>query len=327
MATKVPKLRSAQDRTRIRGIRSSTIIKSFSDIARASSAPSTSETNSPIPPSVAHDLQQSITNNDSAMFMETIAKIVEALAPKHGNNRRNNTTPRNGVANDNEHADDTDGFDVSEQVHYPSLSFKVTSKILNHLIVDICGYHVLHKASAAGSVHIVMKALEAGADINYEDDLGRTPLHVAASCAHLSVCEALLLEGADTSVTDFKAWNVLHHAVEGSGLAVVKLFVASNLDVEYRCAQGMTALHWASYQGNSEIVEYLIDSSARIDALCKKDFTPLHYAVQANNLEVFDVLVNKGCRVSVSQPHQNIVELASIAFESVPHPKTFSANS
>jgi ankyrin repeat protein len=55
----------------------------------------------------------------------------------------------------------------------------------------------LHFASGIGSRPCVEIQLENGADINIQDESGRTPLHISIEKSHYELTRYLILKGAD----------------------------------------------------------------------------------------------------------------------------------
>ena len=74
----------------------------------------------------------------------------------------------------------------------------------------------LHMAAWASTEPLVIEILlEAGADVDAQDELGKTPLQGAllpSSSGEPAVIEALVLGGADPNVRDSNDWTPLHSA-------------------------------------------------------------------------------------------------------------------
>ncbi len=60
----------------------------------------------------------------------------------------------------------------------------------------------LHAAAQLGHIDVCRALIQAGADLNLQDDLGETPLHKASSGGYLEVITALLEAGADPSIAE-----------------------------------------------------------------------------------------------------------------------------
>lgn len=70
----------------------------------------------------------------------------------------------------------------------------------------------LHQAAGAGDLQKVQELLESGADVNEQDDRGRTPLHFAVDSDNPEMIRLLLNNGADPSLTDNSSCTPLDHA-------------------------------------------------------------------------------------------------------------------
>ncbi len=83
----------------------------------------------------------------------------------------------------------------------------------------------LHKAVSDGDIEQVKKLIEDGADINAQNDLGRTPIY---------------------------------YAIERNHIDLVKLLISKNADVNAKDLYDNTSLHFAARRGSRELTELLI---------------------------------------------------------------------
>lgn len=125
---------------------------------------------------------------------------------------------------------------------------------------------VLALATKANFVDIVKLLVEAGVDINYQDDQGETALHVAARFGH-DECARILLEGteyqkADTELAENTyAWTPLFIACVDGSLSVAKLLIAAEVDFERFDSSGWTAKEHAALRGHLAIARCLAEVS------------------------------------------------------------------
>ena len=123
---------------------------------------------------------------------------------------------------------------------------------------------VLAMATKANFVEIVRLLVEAGVDINYQDDQGETALHVAARFGH-DECAKLLLDGnavqkADTELVEKTyAWSPLFIACVDGNPGIVDLLIYANADLEKLDSSGWTAKEHASLRGHMGIAQRLAD--------------------------------------------------------------------
>ncbi|KAL5362390.1 Glycerophosphoryl diester phosphodiesterase family-domain-containing protein [Aspergillus floccosus] len=117
---------------------------------------------------------------------------------------------------------------------------------------------VLALATKANFVDIVRLLVNAGVDINYQDEQGETALHVAARFGH-HMCAKILLEGneeqkADTELTEHTySWTPLFIACVDGSLSVVELLLEAGADAERLDSSGWTAKEHASLRGHLDI--------------------------------------------------------------------------
>ncbi|KAJ5945871.1 hypothetical protein N7454_002710 [Penicillium verhagenii] len=125
---------------------------------------------------------------------------------------------------------------------------------------------VLALATKANFVDIVRLLVDAGVDINYQDEQGETALHVAARFGH-DECARILLEGteyqkANTELAEITyAWTPLFIASVDGSLNVAKLLVEAGADVERFDSSGWTAKEHAALRGHLDIARCLAEVS------------------------------------------------------------------
>lgn len=108
-----------------------------------------------------------------------------------------------------------------------------------------------------GDVEDVLEALKGGANVNAQDDLGRTALHMASANGRLELVQLLLEAGADVGTCN----------------------VEKN-----------TPLHWACLNGHVQVVALLLKYGASPTALNTYDRTPMDEALLFEKEEVMHVI-------------------------------------
>lgn len=68
--------------------------------------------------------------------------------------------------------------------------------------------NLLHLAARLGHYKVCKLLISAGAYINFQDYLGKTPLHIACKCNHIETVKALLEFKPDTSILDHYGKNI-----------------------------------------------------------------------------------------------------------------------
>lgn len=123
---------------------------------------------------------------------------------------------------------------------------------------------VLALAVKANFVVIVRLLVEAGVDLDYQDDQGETALHVAARFGHTE-CASILLEGSDSQKADTEigentfGWTPLFVACVDGRISTVKLLIAAKVDLERFDTDGWTAKEHAALRGHMDIALALAD--------------------------------------------------------------------
>ena len=121
---------------------------------------------------------------------------------------------------------------------------------------------VLALAVKANFVVIVKLLVEAGVDLDYQDDQGETALHVAARFGHTE-CASILLEGGDSQKANTEigentfGWTPLFIACVDGRIGVVELLIAAKVDLERPDLSGWTAKEHAALRGHMDIAKLL----------------------------------------------------------------------
>ena len=164
----------------------------------------------------------------------------------------------------------------------------------------------LHLAisSSWGNRFSVVKALiEAGADVNEQDEDGTTPLIKAANMGNEQVVHELIRAGASVTAKNKKQQTALHLAISsswGNRFSVVKALIEAGADVNEQDEDGTTPLIKAANMGNEQVVHELIRAGASVTAKNKKHQTALHKASNSwgNRFSEVKALIEAGADVN-----------------------------
>lgn len=127
---------------------------------------------------------------------------------------------------------------------------------------------VLALATQANFVDIVQLLVDAGVDINYQDEQGETALHVAARFGH-DECARILLKGTEDQKGNTElaentyAWTPLFISCVDGTLSVAKLLVEAGADLERLDSSGWMAKEHAALRGHLAIARFLAEVSPR----------------------------------------------------------------
>lgn len=138
----------------------------------------------------------------------------------------------------------------------------------------------LIKASTQDDPDAIKAFLDAGADVNAKDVLGRTPLHIAAFYGHLKISELLIARGADINAKDRVGMTALHAAVLSGGRQEVELLLDKKADINAKSDAGQTALHLSASTGQPKLSRFLIEQGADPQSKDSDGKIPLFYAMQ-----------------------------------------------
>lgn len=130
---------------------------------------------------------------------------------------------------------------------------------------------VLALATKANFIEVVRILVQAGVDLNYQDEQGETALHVAARFGHTE-CASLLLAGngaqkANTELAENTyGWTALFIACVDGQLPIVELLIDAEADLERADSSGWTAKEHAALRGHMDIADRLAKVTPEPDA-------------------------------------------------------------
>ena len=141
------------------------------------------------------------------------------------------------------------------------------------------GDPALSVASGLGRTRLVSALLAAGADVNFGSEkgsyVGRTALMSAAAGNHPEAMTVLVQAGADMNQEDIIGRTALMWAEKK---VVAKTLLALGADVNYASSKdGMTALMYAASFGKPEMVKFFIDARADVHLADKGGSTALFH--------------------------------------------------
>ena len=125
---------------------------------------------------------------------------------------------------------------------------------------------VLALATKSNFTVIVKLLVDAGVDINWQDETGETALHIAARFGNTE-CANILLKGTENQKADFEltensfAWTPLHVACVDGHLSIVELLIAAGADLNRQDASGWRPREHAALRGHLAIAETIAQAS------------------------------------------------------------------
>ena len=106
---------------------------------------------------------------------------------------------------------------------------------------------------------IVKLLLNAGADIDKQNNNGNTALILASLDNYVEIVELLLNAGADIDKQNNKGNTALFYASKDNNIEIVKLLLNADADIDKQNNNGDTALILSAMDNNREMVELLLD--------------------------------------------------------------------
>lgn len=153
----------------------------------------------------------------------------------------------------------------------------------------------LISAAERGDTAAVLRLLEAGANINGQDERGRTAVLAATHSRQTETVKALILAGADINLRDKRLDNPFLYAGAEGLLDILKLTIEAGADPTLTNRFGGVAVIPASERGHVEVVrELLTRTKINVNHVNNLGWTALLEAI---------ILSNGGPR------HQQIVQL------------------
>ena len=169
---------------------------------------------------------------------------------------------------------------------------------------DNYGKTALHYA--LGSLNFLFEILccliQKGADVKTGSNNKLTPLMIAAEKGHINALTLLIKFGADVDLQDKNGKTALHHAVYGSDVSceILSCLIGSGADVNAGTNNGVTPLIIAAENGHINAVTSLVKCGANVDLQDSDGKTALHHAVYGSDVscEILSCLIEMGADVN-----------------------------
>ncbi|RWA11049.1 hypothetical protein EKO27_g4041 [Xylaria grammica] len=176
------------------------------------------------------------------------------------------------------------------------------------------GLTALQVAAGSGSLEVVKRLLDAGADVNQCNQRlfgGLTAIQLAVNSGSLAMVNCLLEAGADINQQNqgsSTGFTTLQLAVNSGSLAMVNCLLQAGADINQQNqgpSKGFTALQLAVDSGSLAMVHFLLKAGADVNQQnpgSSKGFTALLLAVNSNRLDIVNCLLEAGADVNQQNP-------------------------
>ena len=113
------------------------------------------------------------------------------------------------------------------------------------------------EAAEKGDLNGVQKALDAGADLFYENKYGTPPIYMAAANGHTKTVALLIDKGLDPDSGRKNGMSLLQEAARNGHIETVTLLLDRGADVNGQTKDGLTPLDVAEKEGHTEIANLI----------------------------------------------------------------------
>ena len=167
---------------------------------------------------------------------------------------------------------------------------------------DERGRTAVMAATHGNQVATVALLIETGADIHQQDELLDNPFLYAGAEGLLEILQLTIAAGADTKLTNRYGGTALIPAAERGHVAVVEaLLTQTDVDVNHINRLGWTALLEAILLSDGgadhqQIVQLLIAHGADVNLADQAGVTPLQHARQRGFVAIEEILLAAGAR-------------------------------
>ncbi|XP_029440386.1 neurogenic locus notch homolog protein 1-like [Rhinatrema bivittatum] len=152
------------------------------------------------------------------------------------------------------------------------------------------------EAVLEGSATVIADLIVQGASLDAQkDSTGETALHLAARFSRADAAKSMLDAGANTNLQDKLGRTPLHTAIAADALGVFQILIrCRQTDVDARMQDGSTPLILATRLAVENMVEELISCGADVNATDGRGKSALHWAAAVNNLRASHALLRNG---------------------------------
>ncbi|XP_062598734.1 uncharacterized protein LOC134260163 [Saccostrea cucullata] len=142
-------------------------------------------------------------------------------------------------------------------------------------------------------LHIAMKLLHQGANVNTEDDKHRSAIYFAVKANAKEAVSYILKKGCNFNLCN-KRYLPFHNAVYLGYTEIVFTLMRHQADINLRDSDHRTALFWAVFFEDVEMVSILVNFGAITNVYDSRGKSPLILAVENSNTKILKILLEAG---------------------------------
>ena len=177
---------------------------------------------------------------------------------------------------------------------------------------DELGQTPLYAACIGNHPEIINLLVDAGYDVNHQDNEGKTPLHMVFENHEPGIANTLMTQfSADTEVRDIHNWTPLHTAVDRGYFLYSQQLSEKFFQEDPGTEVSWIQLHVACFQENAQNIQTLVDAETNVNHASSAGHTPLHIAVTKSNIDLVSYLLDQKADVnSINSDGQTPLHIA-----------------
>jgi len=170
------------------------------------------------------------------------------------------------------------------------------------------GESSLFIAVREGRTPLVDHLLQARAHVNHTNGQQETCLFVASREGHLGIVDLLLSAHAEVHHIDRVGWTPLFEASCQGYEAIVDRLLNAGAQVDHEDNRGRTSLFAATREGRPLIVERLLEAGSNVNHVSKSGHTCIYYASLRGYRQLYDRLLKAGANVDDEHSQGDVIE-------------------
>ena len=168
------------------------------------------------------------------------------------------------------------------------------------LMLDKQGQTPLNAACRGNHPEIIKFLIDAGYDLNHQDNEGKTPLHLAFEDHELDLAQTLINQfRANINIRDSQNWTPLHTAIDRGYFSYSQELSKTCFLQDVGTDLSWIQLHAACFGEDPHDVQCLLDAKTDVNHVSSAGYTPLHIAVMKSNIDLVSLLLNQSLNINV----------------------------